>query len=258
MTNNLPYGIGNSVASSTDGTRLIVGGLEIFISTNSGDSWMLTNLVSASFLSPSADGAKCAAICGQQIFISTNLEMTWTQSSAPATNWIALASSADASMLVAVAGGSHNVQNPFLKGPIYTSTNSGATWTSNNVPLQYWTCVASSADGCKLVAATAGDPSTNNPGTTVGGGIWISQTAPSPQLTLASSGSDLTASWIVPSTDFGLQQSADLASWTNVTNAPALNLTNLQNEVVFSSSNGSGFYGSKRRRSVSRDLQVAL
>jgi hypothetical protein len=42
--------------------------------------------------------------------------------------------------------------------------------------------------------------------------------------------------------NFVLQQSSDLASWTDMTDTPALNLTNLQNEVVLSPTNGSGFY----------------
>jgi hypothetical protein len=46
----------------------------------------------------------------------------------------------------------------------------------------------------------------------------------------------------LPSTNFVLQQSSDLASWTDMTDTPALNLTNLQNEVVLSPTNGSGFY----------------
>jgi hypothetical protein len=46
----------------------------------------------------------------------------------------------------------------------------------------------------------------------------------------------------VPSTNFVLQQSADLISWADLTNAPALNLTNLQNQVTLPPSNGSGFY----------------
>jgi hypothetical protein len=244
ITNYLPNGIWNSLASSADGTKLVVAGLGIAVSTNSGSNWMSTNSLSyrAASVTSSADGSKLVVIGGQFIFISTNLGMTWTQSSAPATNWIALASSADASMLVAVAGGSHNVQNSFLKGPIYTSTNSGATWTSNNVPVQYWTCVASSADGHKLVAATAGDPSTNTPGETVGGGIWISQSTPAPQLNIATANTNLDLSWIVPSTNFVMQQSSDLGSWMDMTNKPVLNLTNLQNEVMLSPSSSRGFY----------------
>jgi len=39
-----------------------------------------------------------------------------------------------------------------------------------------------------------------------------------------------------------LQQSADLSNWTDLTNSPVLNLTNLQEEVVLSPINGSGFF----------------
>ena len=53
---------------------------------------------------------------------------------------------------------------------------------------------------------------------------------------------NLTLSWIVPSTNLVLQQSADLSGWTNVTNLPVLNLTNLQNEVILSPTGSSGFY----------------
>jgi hypothetical protein len=72
---------------------------------------------------------------------------TWTQTSAPITNWTAIASSADGVKLVAVASG----------GAIYTSTNSGASWApATNAPDQAWRAVASSADGNKLIAAVRG------------------------------------------------------------------------------------------------------
>ena len=242
ITNSLPNGVWYSVASSAGGTRLIVGGLRILVSTNSGNTWTLTNPVTASFVSSSADSAECAAISGQLIYISTNSGATWTQTSAPATNWIALASSADGSRLVAVAGGRRSLQNPVVTGPIYTSTNSGATWTSNNVPVHNWTSVASSADGCILVAADAGILSTNVPDATVGGGIWIARTTPVPQMNIIPINGNFTLSWVMPSTNFVMQQSSDLGSWMDMTNKPVLNLTNLQNAVMLSPSSSRGFY----------------
>ena len=243
-TNNLPAGgFWKPVALSADGTRLIVAGLGICLSTNFGETWTSTNSLpsEAAAIVSSADGAKLAAICGQLIFISTNLGMTWVQTGAPPTNWISMASSADGSRLVAVAvtGGSYSLPPYVVDGPIYTSTNSGATWTSNNVPGQNWTCVASSADGCKLAAAATGE---NKPLT--GGGIWIAQSTPAPQLNIATSNTSLDLSWIVPSANFGLQQNSDLttANWTDVTNPPVLNLTNLQNEVILSPTGICGFY----------------
>jgi hypothetical protein len=55
---------------------------------------------------------------------------------------------------------------------------------------------------------------------------------------------NLTLSWIIPSTNFVLEQNLDLTSmnWTDVTNMPVLNLTNLQDEVTLPLTNGSGFY----------------
>jgi photosystem II stability/assembly factor-like uncharacterized protein len=46
-------------------------------------------------------------------------------------------------------------------GLIYTSRDSGATWTPTSAPTNYWESVASSVDGTKLVAAAAADTSDN-------------------------------------------------------------------------------------------------
>src|SRR5579859_6869614 len=74
---------------------------------------------------------------------------TWVQTSAPQTNWVSLAASADGTKLVAVSGSSVN-------GSVYTSTNSGFTWTlQTNAPIVYWGSVASSADGNYLVGAAS-------------------------------------------------------------------------------------------------------
>jgi hypothetical protein len=116
-------------------------------------------------------------------------------------------------------------------GIVITSTNSGATWTTNAVPFLNWNAVALSADGAKLVA-TVGYPSI--------GPIYVSQTTPSPVLNL--SAPDNVISWIIPSLDFTLQQSPDLSNWTDVTNPPVLNLTNLQNQVTLPSSDGNSFF----------------
>jgi hypothetical protein len=117
-------------------------------------------------------------------------------------------------------------------GGIYTSTNSGTTWISNNVPSGAWTCAAMSADGNEIIS-TIGGPSTT-------GGIYVSQTTPAPVLNL--SASDNVISWIIPSLDFTLQQSPDLMNWTDVTNQPVLNLTNLQNQVSLPPTDGNSFF----------------
>src|SRR5206468_505232 len=89
---------------------------------------------------------------------------------APMNSWSAVAASADATRLVAVAG------DGFSSDPgIYVSTNSGSTWIQTSAPSNLWTAVASSADGTKLVAAAS---RINQAGplytSTDGGQSWIS------------------------------------------------------------------------------------
>ena len=232
-----------SVASSADGSRLVATISTkdnttlrnfIYVSTNSGTTWTLTeaptNLPWISVAS-SADGTKLVAANSYSIwgsiYTSTNSGQNWVSNNLPSTQWMGVASSADGSKLVAIA----------QSLPIYTSTNSGVTWVPNNISSPVWKSVASSADGTKLVAASIFG--INGMGT---GNIFTLQTTPTPQLNIASSASNLALSWTIPSINFVLQQSPDLISWALVTNAPALNFTNLQNQVTLSPTNSSGFF----------------
>ena len=121
--------------------------------------------------------------------------------------------------------------------PPYTSSGSGVTWISNSIPGS-WFCVASSADGSELAAANLdnGDFSQT--------GLWIGRRTPSPKLNVAAANTNLTLSWIVSSTNFVLQQNLDLSSanWTTISNLPSLNLSNLQDQVTLTPSNGNGFF----------------
>ncbi len=241
-----------AVASSADGTKLAAAQLGddsdpinfggyIYTSTNSGATW--TQQTNAPFsawygIASSADGTKLVAAgrspgLGQigGLYTSTNSGGTWTSNAAPvlnsflSLNWSGVAISADGGRMVAVASGSG--------GLIYTSTNSGVSWQTNNVLTNMnWQSVASSADGCKLVAAVNG------------GGIYTSQTTASPQLNINPSTNKVALSWTIPSTNFVLQQNLDLTTtnWVTLTNTPTLNLTNLQNQIMLTPSNGSGFY----------------
>ena len=84
--------------------------------------------------------AALGGLCGGH---SPAFAQSWTPTSAPSTNWQAVASSADGIQFVAAVNG----------GPIYTSADSGATWQTTSAPNDYWAAVASSADGSKLVGA---------------------------------------------------------------------------------------------------------
>jgi hypothetical protein len=239
-----------SVASSADGNKLVAatinfqGGL-VYVSTNSGLDWALSGAVTNkcwSSVASSADGAKLVAASGNvaltanhygSIYTSQDFGTTWTSNKVPVLQWNSVASSADGTKLVAVAA-----ESAISDGLIYISTNSGVNWISNNVPSDTWVSVASSADGNNLLVAPIADQSFNP------APIYISQATTPPQLNLTPSITNLALSWIIPSTNFVLQQNLDLTTtnWVTLTNTPTLNLTNLQNQVILSPSNSSGFY----------------
>jgi hypothetical protein len=86
--------------------------------------------------------------CGLCAAINPVSAQIWTPTGAPTNYWNSIASSADGAKLVAAV----------YAGGIYTSTNSGTTWTLTSAPSDggvdsAWESVASSADGSKLVAA---------------------------------------------------------------------------------------------------------
>jgi hypothetical protein len=272
---------GNTILAAAGGNSHPPG--FIYVSTNWGASWNPTSAPTNVWMSiaSSADGAKLVAVAGEPytgvMYISTNSGTTWTQTSAPGKYWGSVASSADGVKLVAV----NQLENGAAPGHVYTSADSGATWTSNGLATCLWQSVAVSADGNTIVAG--GSP-INNPcdvyvstnfgvswvsntlssdffggyvlavnssadggkffASSLGGLICSSQSIVAPQLKLASLTCNLNLSWIVPSTNFVLQQNLDLTTtnWMDVTNTPALNLANLQNEIVLSPSNSSGFY----------------
>jgi hypothetical protein len=116
---SLPAGNWSSLASSGDGRALAVS----------------TNLYPSKGL----------------IFTSVDGGVSWTQTSAPAKSWNGIASSVNGSRLAAAAADG-----------IYTSADGGLTWrlsagasnVSKSLAGQHpWSCIASSADGRKLVAA---------------------------------------------------------------------------------------------------------
>ena len=230
VSNNSPILAWRSVASSTDGSKLVAIDqfADIYTSTNSGTLWTeSTNLAATEVGQPcqvvasSADGAKLVAVVWNNgIYTSTNAGASWTQTIAPSLDWSGVACSADGTTLVAVSGGS-----------VYVSADSGESWVSNDIPDNNWSYAAVSADGGQLIA--------------VGGtGIWTAQTTPAPKMNITQAKGNLTLSWIIPSTNFVLQQNSDLttANWSTVTNTPVLNLTNLQEQVILTSTNSHGFY----------------
>ena len=113
------------------------------------------------------------SICWMLVPLNPAFAQTWVPSNtgAPNTHWLSVASSSDGTKLAAVAGGN----NP----AIYTSKDSGYTWMQASTPSNYWVSIASSSDGTKLVAASSGGI---NPGfiytSSDSGATWISNNAP--------------------------------------------------------------------------------
>jgi hypothetical protein len=126
------------------------------------------------------------------IYVSADGGVTWTNVGAN-NYWQGVASSADGRKLSAVSsivvtrflagGGEPTV---FGDGGVYVSTNSGATWKLSNAPLNTWSCIASSADGSKLIAAATkdqgGGPGFSGDGliysSTDSGESWMATSAP--------------------------------------------------------------------------------
>ncbi|HSU56150.1 MAG TPA: sialidase family protein [Candidatus Dormibacteraeota bacterium] len=218
-----------SVAVSADGTIAVASDNNghVASSTNSGLTWSTNTFLpggSGMRVAASADGHRLLAVpMGATVYASTNYGATWASNSLPPnSSWLAPACSADGRRITVIA----------QKGLIYSSTNSGLTWTSNSAPGLTWQSVASSADGNSVFAAPSG------------GKIWVRRTTPAPVLALTNSASGLVLSWVLPSAQFVVQRSDILQppAWTDLSNAPLLNLTNLQNQLLLPTGNVSGYY----------------
>ena len=152
-----------SVASSADGTKLVavVSAGFIYVSNNSGATWTqrASNRDWTSVAS-SSDGTKLVAVAtgpqGERIYTSIDSGTTWTAGQ-NYNAWRSVASSADGSKLVAVAEDVGVAGCRRCEPIIYTSTNSGVSWTRRaGTDHMDWISVASSADGNKLIAAARG------------------------------------------------------------------------------------------------------
>lgn len=151
----------HSIASSADGAKLVaVANGPIYTSVDSGASWVSNNAPSENWSSvaSSSDGKNIVAVATYngtglnsppgEICTSTNFGATWiVQTNAPVNNWLSVVSSTDGSKLTAVN---------FVG--LYTSTNSGITWTQVGKPAVItWNSstpsqiLASSGDGARLV-----------------------------------------------------------------------------------------------------------
>lgn len=251
-----PQGSPRLLAVSADGSRLAgsfpVLGNSLMTISNPPDNatWSWTQQTNSpqgpwSAITSSADGSVLiGAMNGgdyssnpSPIYLSTNFGVNWMLTGAPSNDvpWGSVACSADGHKLLAA----------FLKpfgspdSPVFVSTNGGLSWITNSLPgamrvesVPFISSMAMSSDGGMMAA------------TIDGGGIWLARSTEPPRLETWSSSNNLTLSWVIPSTNFVLQQNFDLTTtdWSNVTNTPVLNLTNLQNQVTLPAPGGNAFF----------------
>jgi hypothetical protein len=166
----------------------------IVTSSDSGVSW--TNRTSAgernwNSVASSSDGAKLVAVSttstglpgspGGSIFTSSDFGATWTeQASAGKRWWASVTSNSDGTKLAAtvmasaqIVGTGSAMKKVIVGTLIFTSSNSGITWTAQNgSSAQNWGAIASSSDGTHLAAAVLnGDIFTSSDS----GVTWIDQ-----------------------------------------------------------------------------------
>jgi photosystem II stability/assembly factor-like uncharacterized protein len=220
-----------TVASSADGTTLLAAGWNtsgIYVSTNAGAAWTLHSVPFNSWTASacSADGSEMV-VSGADLplFISVNSGNTWQEvTNAPLTGWAGFALTANGSIIASYA------TNGISDELIFYSTNAGMTWSTNAAPFSA-TLLASSADGNRLIAVPDFEP------------VYTSYSPPSPILNITS-GNGLNLTWLVPSTNFVLQQNFDLTTtnWMSLTNSPTLIFSNLENQVILSPTATSSYY----------------
>ena len=168
--------------------------------------------------------------------------LIWTaQAGAGSRNWASIASSADGTKL---AGAAQNEQ-------IYTSTDSGVTWTARDAS-RNWNNIASSSDGTKLVAAVYNGQIYTS---TDSGVTWTARENNRKWFSLASSadGSTLVAGvdngFIYTSTDSGVTwtQRASSLSWQGMaTSADGTKMAAAVNEGKVWTSTDSGVTWTER------------
>ena len=247
---NLPSSQWSSVACSADGTKVLASvSLDdppIYSSTNSGGTWVKSSIVGqpGAGVVSSADGRRFFAISYGMIYLSTNAGVSWAAcASAGAGN--ALACSADGvHLLTADNQATYPVTNNVH---IYVSSNSGTSWQATVVSNAFILkspasiAVASSADGNDLALANGNTKAYVGLGG-YAGSLYTLQPTPHPRLNISATVTNLAIGWIIPSANFVLQQSADLVNWSDATNVPELDYTNLEYETIVSPLGGCEFY----------------
>jgi hypothetical protein len=173
----------SALASDASGDHLVAGSSIVvppinirsgaWISADGSQTWTNVNNVIAGPVATNSTGTVLTIAegdsYGARLFISTSSGASWSDPTSPTTNdgWSGLASDSTGRHLVAVAA---------AWGDIWTSSDSGATWTdqTSTGPAHSlnWVSVASDSTGTHLVAVEGGGGYSG--GSTGAGDIWTS------------------------------------------------------------------------------------
>jgi hypothetical protein len=248
------------IACSGDGTKVIAASYDgpLCFSTNSGENCYTSSVPNAKWASivSSADGKRMvSAVAGGDVYFSTNFGVDWASAGFSSRTWNSVCVSAngkwvgaltDTNAYISGNAGADWFTNNFgggtiacsadgttwmiAAGQIYTSTDGGIDWLTNLPTISSYNG-AISADGSEIAIVEYD-------------GIWMGRATSSPKLNIQSEGSSIALSWLVPSTNFVLQQNVDLCTtnWMTVSNSPALNFTNLQQEVTVPATTNTLFF----------------
>ena len=146
------------------------------------------------------------------VYVSTNSGISWKPTTAPHLAYGAVACSADGSHITAA---SLNTDQTISPNAVCTSTNSGATWTQDQTLMDSGS-IASSADGTKRVATTAGGALVFN---------YVAVSPPlaanaAPRLGITLTGNKVVISWPTSAASYALETTTNLsaANWGGISN----------------------------------------
>lgn len=223
------------VGCSANGMVIMgMGSSGLQISTNGGFSFTQVNIPGASHpgLCASWDGRRIIALPDDvgRIQTSSDYGMTWvgnTDQSLAFYYWYYAACSANATRVVGAGATSSSGQ---LK-VVYSSSDSGNTWVSNNIPSVTAMGVACSADGNIMFLAARQ-------------GIWTFQTNAPPALEVSRTNTLSVLSWPISFTPTILQHTVDLSQpvWDSVEAAQTTNLSSLHISTTVSLTNNQDFF----------------
>jgi hypothetical protein len=184
-------GAWSAVATSADGNTVLAvttpSSKQIQISTNAGSGWnSATGSPTANWadVACASDGKKIIGSVsgGSGLVYTNNPSNVWSSIGATGGNWNIVAYAGNGNNFAAgntsgsvfsLAGGSRSLTNKTVTGlvisadgtklaacvnpgGIYTSTNSGVSWTNTSAPWTTWGCLTASADCTRLVAGVSG------------------------------------------------------------------------------------------------------